>query len=365
MKIFKTVLKTLGLFLGLFMMYIIIVLAHGTMTDFQPKNVIPLTATQLATEKVIQDSVLSFVIWNVGFGGLGKESDFFYDDGRFFMPGDKMIHTDKQYVEKNIKGATQFIANTKADFFLFQEVDYNSKRSHNINQYQAYQAQRPDYAANFAVNYQVGRVPVPVLHFWDVYGETHSGLASLSKYQPIESIRHQLPGAFDWPTNIFQLDRCLLLQRFKVKNDKELVVVNIHNSAYDKGGVLKQQQMTFLKQLLLSEYKKGNYVIAGGDWNQCPPNFKFDSFRPATDGYSQINISSDLYPADWQWIYDPTVPTNRKANNIYDPEKTFVTLIDFYLISPNLKALNVKGLHQGFDFSDHQPVYVEVELLEE
>lgn len=363
MNLLKTVFKVLGLLIGLFLLYIIIVLAHGTMTDYQPEDVIPSTASQNAPENIIQDSIVSLVIWNVGFGGLGKESDFFYDDGRFLTAGDKMIHTDKKYVEKNINGATQFLKNTKADFFLLQEVDYESDRSYNINQYEAYQESLPNYAAYFAPNYQVGRVPVPVLHFWEVYGQTHSGLASFSKYQPTEATRFQLPGSFDWPTNIFQLDRCLLVQRFKVNNDKELIVVNIHNSAYDKGGLMKKQQMDFLKNMLVQEYEKGNYVIAGGDWNQCPPNFKFDSFKPATDGYSQINIDADFYPNDWQWVYDPRVPTNRKANNAYDTEKTFVTLIDFFLISPNLKAITAKGINQGFDFSDHQPVYMEVELL--
>jgi endonuclease/exonuclease/phosphatase family metal-dependent hydrolase len=362
MKLLKTIFKLLGVLIVLFLLDIGIVLIHGTMTDYQPEAAIPLISTQKANENIIQDSIISLVIWNVGFGGLGKESDFFYDDGRFLTPGDKMIHTEKKYVEKNIQGATQFLKNTKADFFLLQEVDFDSDRSYNINQYEAYQKSLPNYSSYFAPNYQVGRVPVPVLHFWDVYGQTNSGLGSFSRYQPTEATRFQLPGAFDWPTNIFQLDRCLLVQRFKVKNNKELVVVNIHNSAYDKGGVMKEKQMDFLKDMLIKEYEKGNYVIAGGDWNQCPPNFKFDSFRPSIDGYSQINIDVEFYPLDWQWVYDPRVPTNRKANNIYDTEKTFVTLIDFFLISPNLKAIMAKGISQGFDFSDHQPVYMEVEL---
>ena len=81
-----------------------------------------------------------------------------------------------------------------------------------------------------------------------------------------------------------------------------------------------------------------------------------------TDGYSQTNIPADFVPEDWQWIYDPTVPSNRKLRSPYDVEKSFQTLIDFYLISPNLQARRVKTIDQQFRFSDHQPVWVEVEL---
>jgi endonuclease/exonuclease/phosphatase family metal-dependent hydrolase len=142
------------------------------------------------------------------------------------------------------------------------------------------------------------------------------------------------------------------------------VVINAHLSAYDKGGVLKKQQMAFLQGLVTTEYEKGNYVIVGADWNQCPPFFPFDTFSPGkTDGYTQSNIAADFVGEDWQWLYDPTIPSNRKLRSTYDPENTFRTVIDFFLISPNIKALKVKTLDQQFRFSDHQPVWVQLELL--
>jgi len=71
------------------------------------------------------------------------------------------------------------------------------------------------------------------------------------------------------------LDRCFLVNRYPLKNGKELLIVNTHNSAYDNG-TLKKQEMAFLKQWLLDENNKGNYIVVGGDWNQCPPRFKPD-----------------------------------------------------------------------------------------
>ena len=347
-----------------YLLYFIVVLAHGTFTDYQPEPVIGLEADQSSSVTVIEDSVISFTIWNVGYGGLGAESDFFYHSGNMYLAAGQMVRTPKAYVEKNIQASVDFVKNTRSDFFLFQEIDIKSKRNYFINHYEAVGQALPDFSACFATNYKSQRVPIPLLQPWKAYGETLSGLGSYSRFQPSEAIRYQLPGEFSWPVRIFQLDRCLLLQRFPTYKNKELVVLNIHHSAYDSDGALKMQQMSFLKDMVLEEYEKGNYVIVGGDWNLCPPYFAFDSFRPGdTQGFTQINIAPDYLPEDWRWVYDPTRPTNRKTTKPYKKDQSFVTIIDFFLISPNVRVRNVRSIQQDFQFSDHQPVWMEVELL--
>ncbi len=322
-----------------------------------------MSSVQEASEAVVTDSVFSLAIWNVGYTGLGAESDFFYDSGGFFLSGGKMIRAEEDQVAKNRTGSRIFTQSTDADFFLFQEVDLDSRRSYYVNLMDTLRAQRPTFNASYAANYRVKRVPIPILEPWRAYGKVESGLVSLSRWQPKEQSRIQLPGKFDWPTRIFQLDRCLLLSRFATTAGPDLVVINAHLSAYDKGGVLKKQQMAFIQKLILEEYEQGNYVIVGADWNQCPPYFQFDSFMPGrSDGYSQTNIPDDFVPEGWQWVYDPLTPTNRKLRDPFDAEKSFQTIIDFFLISPNLKALRVKTINQQFRFSDHQPVWLEVEL---
>ncbi|MCB0638774.1 MAG: endonuclease/exonuclease/phosphatase family protein, partial [Lewinella sp.] len=172
-----------------------------------------------------------------------------------------------------------------------------------------------------------------------------------------------LPGSFGWPTRLFQLDRCLLVSRFPTAMGPELVVINAHLSAYDSDGSLKAAQMNFLQEYVQQEYEAGHHVIVGGDWNQCPPYFPFDTFMPGkTQGYTQLNITPEYLPEGWHWLYDATTPTNRKVFQPYDKDATFRTIIDFFLISPNIKAKRVKAIDQGFQYSDHQPVYLEVEL---
>lgn len=362
MKIFINISKVIGAIIGLFLLYIVIVIIHGTITDFQPKEKITADIVGKSNESIISDSIVSLITWNVGFGGLGEESIFFYDVGGT-LTSDVPVTIPKENFDKNQAAIENFAKINKSDFYLYQEVDTKAKRSYYVNQLEAIQAEIPNYTGAYAMNYNVKRVPLPIMEFWNTMGKVEAGLATFSKYQPKESTRYQFPGNYSWPNRIFQLDRCFLAQRFDVKNGKELVVINTHNSAYDKGGMLKAQQMTYLKNYVLAEYEKGNYVIVGGDWNQCPPNFMFDTFSPGNgEGYETSSIPYDYLPQDWLWVYDTTTPTNRKLTEVYKDGETFTTLIDFFLISPNLNVEKVRTINQTFQYSDHQPVYVELKL---
>lgn len=356
----------LKVIIGLIAFYLIMVLLLGTIGDYRPPNEEDLTADQKSNITAIQDSTLSFMIWNVGYGGLGQESDFFYDSGNTLTSGGKMVRAPEAIVEKNLKGIEQTIKSNAVDFFLLQEVDYNSKRSYYHNQYKGLSFLYPRYSATFSPNYNVNYVPIPILQPWQAYGKVYSGLASFSKYRPTENKRLQLPGSFSWPTRIFQLDRCLLIQRFPTQNGKELIVLNVHNSAYDSQGELKTQQMDFIKNLILEEYQKnGNYIVVGGDWNQCPPNFPFDTFAKNGDtaGYSQINIDAKFYPKGWYWAYDKTLPSNRKIQTPYNGD-SFTTIIDFFLVSPNIEVNKVRNVHTNFKYSDHEPIKLDITLLD-
>ena len=356
MKSIKRILKGIGTLIGIFLLYVIIVIAHGTITDFQGEASLSLDPLNDQSGVPLIDSTFSVLIWNVGYAGLGKETAFFFDQGKMLHAGDTPTRTPKEFVEKNALGTKELIKEVDADFFLLQEVDVHSKRSYYINAYEEIASVLPDHSAYFGVNYKVKRVPIPILQPFSVYGQVNSGLATYSKYAVKSAERFQLPGSFDWPNNIFQLDRCMLVQRIDAF-DKELVLINVHNSAYDKGGVMKAQQMEFIQSFCEEEYAKGNYVLLGGDWNQCPPDFAFDQLASSNPfGYSQINIEEDFLPEGWKWCYDPTIPSNRKNRTAYIEGESFITVIDFYLASPNIELLEVQTIDTEFDYSDHQPV---------
>jgi endonuclease/exonuclease/phosphatase family metal-dependent hydrolase len=341
--------------------------AYGYWSDWRPGPApTPLPLNGEATLKTLTDSTFTFSIWNVGYGGLGAESDFFFDDEGMWYASRSMVRSPRPLVEKNLRGALDFLRSSadSTDFFLLQEVDVRSDRSHGIEQYEAYRQALPGFVADLAENYKCGRVPIPLLQPWDAYGAVLSGVATFSRCQPSEATRHQLPGEYPMPDRMFQLDRCAALHRYPLASGKALIVINLHNSAYDPGDKIKAIQLPYLRDLALAEFAAGNYVVLGGDWNQCPPHFRFDTFMPGkAQGYSQGNLPPDFFPEGWTFAYDPTVPTNRKARDTYQKGKTFETLIDFFLVSPNVQIQRVKGIDQGFQFSDHQPVWMRVRLL--
>lgn len=346
-------------------LYVVAILTYGTVTDWVPEPYEQLSVTsagQPTTE--ITDSLLTFLTWNVGYGGLGDQESFFYDEGDFFWTEMGHARTPQANVEEYVDGQEGTIKALPADFYLLQEVDTSSRRSWYTNQLDSMHAQRPDYAASFAMNYKNERVPIPIFQPWDHYGYVRGGVASLSKYQPAVSERHQLPGDLDWPTRLFELDRCALRQTFPTKWGKDLVVYNVHLAAYDKGGVVKSQQMSWLRERMIADYEAGNYVVIGGDWNQVPPGVDYGTFSPQRrNEFFQMSIDFEYAPPGWVFAYDAETPSNRKAKEVYNDANALKALIDFYLVSPNVKIRKVKGVNQHFAYSDHQPVLMEVELV--
>lgn len=325
---------------------------YATLTDYKP----PLQETlQVENAQTLQvtDSVFSFLIWNIGYGGLGAKDDFFYDGG-------KTVVSHEKHVKEYLEGIKNFVKqHADKDFILLQEVDKKAKRSYGINQLTYIAEALPNHAYVYAPNYVVDFIPIP---YTNPLGRVNAGLGSYSKFQLTEATRYQLPGSFPWPKSVYFLDRCILVKRTPLLNGKDLVVVNIHNSAYDDTGELKAAEMAFIKDYLLKEFEKGNYIVVGGDWNQTPPDFEKNTYRKSGDDYAPENIAKDLMPAGWWWIYDATSPTNRNLKTAYNPKTTSCTVIDFYLVSPNIEVLEVKTHNLNFAYSDHQPVSMKIKL---
>ncbi len=348
----KQVLLIVGILILAAVLYVGGMILFGLITRYTPEPVENVTVVEprskVAAPAVITDSTISFAIWNLGYGGLGKEVDFFYDNG-------KMVTSPKEHVLKNNKGFTDFFsANKDIDFVMLQEVDRNSKRSWKIDQVEELANVLTDHNYAFTPNYDVKYLPFP---FTNPIGKVYGGLQNLSRFTPVESKRIALPGITDFPRKIFYLQRCLLEQRFKTANGKELVIINAHFEAYDEGGTVKKAQRDLTKKILEEEYAKGNYVVLGGDWNIAPPDFNVHTWeKEKVDDPLYLMNNDSVYVQGWKYVYDPSTATNRKNATAYTEGTTFKTVIDYFYISPNLEVEEVKGIEMGFNYSDHQPV---------
>lgn len=352
MKMIFLILKiALGIGL-LFGLYVGGNILYATLTDYKPPLQEALSVENAQTLQA-SDSVFSFLIWNIGYGGLGAKDDFFYDGG-------KTVISPENHVQEYLKGIKNFLKqHADKDFIMLQEVDIKAKRSYGTNQLQLIAEVLPNHSYVYAPNYKVDFIPIP---YTNPLGGVNAGLGSYSKFQLSEATRYQLPGSFPWPKSVYFLDRCILVKRTPLVNGKDLIVVNIHNSAYDNTGELKAAEMAFIRDYLLKEFEKGNFIVVGGDWNQTPPDFEKNTYRKSGDDYAPENIAKDLMPPGWWWIYDGSSPTNRNLKTAYNPETTSCTVIDFYLVSPNIEVLEVKTHNLNFAYSDHQPVSLKIKL---
>jgi endonuclease/exonuclease/phosphatase family metal-dependent hydrolase len=350
MKIIKKLLKALLIIFLVILAGVIILIVYAEIMDYRPK---PKEIVYLSERpNRLKDSLrLTILTWNIGYCGLDKGMDFFYDGGT-------KVFTPKLKCFENLYGIKRFIQqNDSVDFIFLQEVDKGSKRSYYVNEYDSLISGMKGFTGFFARNYDVFFVPVPPV---SPMGKVLSGITIFSKFIPSISVRYSFPGEYGFPKQLFMLDRCFLVNRYPLRNGKELIVINTHNEAFDTGEIRKAQ-MAFLKEYLINEYKNGNYIIAGGDWNQCPPDFK-PAFTVNKVNTGQMVMPSDYLPYEWKWIYDNKSPSNRSVINAYDPATTTTTVIDFFLLSPNIEAISVKCIDLDFENSDHNPVIIKIKI---
>jgi endonuclease/exonuclease/phosphatase family metal-dependent hydrolase len=325
-----------------------------TITEFKPDNVEDLQPSGFGFAETIDRTGLSLMIWNIGYSGLGREMDFFYDGGKMVRPEEK-IFLDYQ------NGMINFVeSKNDVDFILLQEVDQSSKRSRFFDQTILIDRTLSEHTSVFAKNYNAPFVPLPVSK---PLGKVVSGLMSFSVFQPVVSKRIAFEGNFPWPKRLFMLKRGFIMQHFATDFDRELVIINTHNSAFDDGQ-LRERQIKSLRTYAQKEYEKGNFVVVAGDWNMNPPGFSAQQISNGDlgAGNSLGNIPKTFMPEEWQWVFDKQIPTNRYLDIPYIKGKTQTTVIDFFLVSPNVFIEKVETVDLGFGYSDHNPVIMKIIL---
>lgn len=356
----KKVLKTIICILLVIVLAAAGLFSYLTITEFKPDPVMPVSVSGSAGGPAEIGSELNIVTWNIGYCGLGAESDFFMDGGSSVQSADKA--TSARY----LSAAHDFLDTLSPDIAMLQETDVNSQRSYHVNQTEVLTRG----SSAFAKNYSCDFVPFP----WPPIGKVQSGVFTTSLYSIDFADRISLPCPFSWPVSTANLKRCLLASYIPVQTadgtvlaDKYLVIVNLHLEAYDNGeGKIAQTKM--LREFMAEEYAKGNYVIAGGDFNQQFPGGaeEYDLHHP--ECWLPGDLDYSILPEGWNFAYDTSTPTCRLLNQPYDPsdvENTDYYVIDGFILSPNVELTYIKTVDLDFENSDHNPVNIHIRLLEE
>ena len=297
--------------------------------------------------------------YNVGFGAYTPDFSFFMDGG------ESSWAKSKESVIACIDGAAGVLKEHKADFALLQEVDFNSTRSYHVDERQQIIDQFEGCSSAFAVNYHSAFLFYPLTQ---PHGASNSGILTLSDVDITSSLRRSLPVA-ESLKKILDLDRAYSISRIPVDNGKELVLLNTHTSAYGTEGDLQTRQMQMMFDDMKAEYAKGNYVVAGGDWNH---DFTGDSKYRLNDAAPEdmeslawaAEFPADLLPDGFSRVTDYASglrPSCRNADIPYSAEN-FVVTLDGFIVSDNVEPTYVDVIDTGFAYSDHNPVEMRFQL---
>jgi endonuclease/exonuclease/phosphatase family metal-dependent hydrolase len=323
--------------------------------EYKPAGLEAVSVLRPPVLKPVKGQPIELYSWNIGYASLDASQDFFMDGGKGVRP------STSRNVEENIWAIQAFLSSSAADIVFFQEVDVNAKRSYGFNQ-ASYFSETWKGSSAFAYNFKSRFVPVPFPRF---IGKVESGLLTLNSYDSTAE-RISLPTSFPWPERIVQLKRCLLVSRQPVQDSTaKLVLVNVHMEAFDENGIGRSAQMKVLAEFLKEEYAKGNYCVAGGDFNQTFPHIAEQYPIQGTPSYTPTLVDTSFFDGeDWIFAADPATPTCRSLNKPYsgNREKIAHYIIDGFILSPNVKLLLIQTHDLDFKNSDHNPVKVTFSL---
>ena len=351
----KKLLKILLILILVIVAALAALLGWLTATEFDPAPVEAAAITRAGDNDTLHGGDhLTVLSWNIGFGGLGKAEDSFLDGGTKAKPDSRDV------VYSYLDGIAKTIAENEPDLVLLQEVDVDSARTYGIDERGCLDSGMS--CDTFALNYSCPFVPVPV----PPMGKVNSGLFTMTDDLLIERAeRISLPCPFSWPLRIANLKRCMLVSYLPIAgSDSKLVLVNFHLEAYseDEG---KLAQMKQISDFIADEYAKGNYVVAGGDFNMAFPGSLAAYPNTHKENWDPGEFDNSLLPEGFGLAYDLRVPSCRLLNQPYDPGDEAGTqhyVIDGLILSPNVTALSVETLDLGFVDSDHNPVRLELVL---
>lgn len=357
-KIIKNTLRIAGITLGTIVLIPVLFILFLTLIEYKPKPEEKIDVNGTASELQAQlNQDFSVITWNVGYGALGKNADYFLDGGNH------VVTADKSLVNTNIESILSGLKEENPSIVFMQEVDEKATRSFKVNMRKFFADNFPKYQESFAYNFRVLFVPYPI----PPIGKVYAGLQTLSKYQISNSTRVSLPCPFKWPLKIANLKRALLISRVKVQNsDKELVLVNLHLEAYDSGeGKIAQTKL--LRDILQTETAKGNYVIAAGDFNQNFSQEDTDKYKIISDKVwrpGQLDIES--FNGTLKIYNDNSTPSCRSLDRPYDKkyssEEFQFYMLDGFIVSDNIEVKEIKTIDKGFENSDHNPVKITLSL---
>jgi len=298
--------------------------------NFSPKDYNQ-TGKYEVNSTLSNDSTHSIISYNIG-----------YLSG---MTNNLPLERPKHLFDKNLNKVIYELKKIDADFIAFQEIDYDSKRSHKVNQQEELsKLGYPYYGQN--INWDKKYVPFPYYPVANQFGKVLSGQSLLSKYPILEQERIELKRNANNPFyyDSFYIDRLAQVNKIKIQG-QTLVLINVHLEAYDVK--TRKLQMQQVKNIYLKYYEKYPVILLG-DFNS---DIHFDQ--------AGIHLFLDL-PKTGCAAFDPDM-----AQNTFSSESPTQRLDYIFYNKKFIKEIDAEILTQFDLASDHLPLLMKFKFKDQ
>ena len=307
--------------------------------------------------QVQKDTPYSIMSYNVGFGAYEEDFGFFMDGGT------ESWAWSEQRLMDNLAQIGELLRKADADFYLLQEVDRDATRTYHVDQQALLAAYMGDRVQMWAQNYDS---PFLFYPFTQPHGASVSGITTASRYLVHDGQRIELP-VEDSLMRLVDLDRCYSRCRIDVAGGGEMVLYNLHLSAYTSDGTVAVEQLKLLVEDMAAEAAKGNFVLCGGDFNKDLLGDSSQYFGVSGEGYTWAQpmpegiLDGTGLKLEVPFDEENPVPSCRNADGPYHPDQ-FQLTIDGFIVSENVEVLSSAVVDTGFAYSDHNPVTMTFKL---
>lgn len=252
------------------------------------------------------------------------------------MTNNLPLEKPRSLFETNMNRVLENLRRIDADLLAFQEIDYDSDRSYNIDQHEVIGELGYRYSAK-AVNWDKRYVPFPYYPFSMHFGKVISGQSVLSKYPILEQERIELERNQDNPFyyDSFYLDRLAQVVKLRVAGHN-LVLIHVHLEAFDQA--TRIEQIDKLRSIYAKYYKDGPTIMLG-DFNSDP---RYENAGIAILEEMIRTESAAFDRMDFENTYNSREPTERLDYIFYNT--------DF------IKEVSAEVVDEFDEASDHLPV---------
>lgn len=262
------------------------------------------------------------------------------------------VDLSESSVNMHLTQAKELINKHGIDVLALQEVDFNSKRSFHMNQYE--ELAKACFFTNgaMAVNWDKRYVPFP---YWPIkyhFGSMYSGQALLTKFKMISNEAMVLPkpssNAFYY--NAFYLER--LAQFVWCLNGMDsMLFINVHFEAWDRDTRELQAEIVLEK---IRSFEDQYPIIILGDFNARPP------FDDETGEETMRLLLED--PAISMVTSENDYQNKPSLNYTFNSDSPYEK-IDYILYNNRfLYEIDSKVLHEAGEISDHLPLFARLGL---